>query len=406
MEPARSVNGGVFPPQFPGFPQAVPPAAPAGGTRPERAMFEEYTGGYQRSADISPVRKRVLFICGSINQTKQLHQVAMQMSDVDASFSPYYCDGVLELVRRSGLLETTILGGKLGNRCLAYLRTFDLDVDFQGRRGPYDLVVTCSDLIMPANIRGVPCVLVQEGMTDPENLLYHVVRRLRFLPRWLASTSTTGLSGLYDRFCVASEGYRRLFIRKGVDPAAIVVTGIPNFDDCARYLVNDFPLRHYVLVCTSDMRETFKFENRAKFIRKAVAIAAGRQLVFKLHPNENAARAEREIRAHAPGALVFRSGNTEEMIANCDVLITRYSTTVYVGLALGKECYSDFDLADLRSMVPLQHRSAARNIAAVCTGLLDAPPLPAGGRHRRAAPPRRRSVPRAIMGALFPGIGV
>ena len=365
-------------------------------------MFEGYPGEYQRSADISPVRKRVLFICGSINQTKQLHQIAMRMSDVDASFSPYYCDGALEIIRRTGLLDTTILGEKLKNRCLAYLRTYDLDVDYQGRRGRYDLVVTCSDLIMPRNIRGVPCVLVQEGMTDPENLLYHIVRRLRFLPRWLASTSTTGLSGLYDRFCVASEGYRRLFIRKGADPSTLVVTGIPNFDDCDRYLKNDFPLHHFVLVCTSDMRETFKYENRVKFIRKAVAIAAGRQLVFKLHPNENAARAAREIRAHAPGALVFSAGNTEEMIANCDVLVTRYSTTVYVGLALGKECYSDFDVEELRAMVPVQNRSAARNIAGVCAGLLADPSLAAPGIGAR----RQAGVHRTIMGALFPGLGV
>ncbi len=30
------------------------------------------------------------------------------------------------------------------------------------------------------------------------------------------------------------------------------------------------------------------------------------------------------------------------MIANCDVLITRYSSTVFVGLALGKETHSDY----------------------------------------------------------------
>jgi hypothetical protein len=279
-------------------------------------------------------------------------------------------------------------------------------VDFQGARGPYDLVLTCADLVVPRNIRQTPCVLVQEGMTDPENLVYQIVRRLRFLPRWLASTSTTGLSGFYDRFCVASEGYRRLFIRKGADPAKIVVTGIPNFDDCARYLRNDFPLRHFVLVCTSDMRETFKFENRKKFIRKAVRIADGRQLVFKLHPNEDFKRGEREIRRHAPGARVYTSGNTEEMIANCDVLITRYSTTVYVGLALGKECYSDFDMEELRGLAPLQNRSSARAIAGVCAKMLEEPPLRAGdsaGILRRRA--NRGSVYRAIVGGLFPGTG-
>jgi hypothetical protein len=367
--------------------------------------FEEKRDEYQSSADIVPVKKRVLFICGSINQTRQLHQIAMQMPDVDASFSPFYCDGLLEIFRRMGLLEMTVLGDKIRERCLAYLRTYDLDVDYQGTCGPYDLVVTCSDLIVPRNIRQTPSVLVQEGMTDPENLVYHVVRRLRFLPRWLATTSTTGLSGCYDRFCVASEGYGRLFIRKGVDPSKISVTGIPNFDDCAQFLKNDFPLKHFVLVCTSDLRETLKYENRKKFILKAVRIAGGRQLVFKLHPNENFARAEREIRRYAPGALVYTSGNTEEMIANCDVLITRWSTTVYVGLALGKECYSDFDMDELRSLMPLQNRSSARNIAAVCTAVLD------GQLRHSVAPARggrlhagRRTM--AILEGLFRGIGV
>ncbi len=348
------------------------------------------------------VKKRVLFICGSINQTRQLHQVAAQMPEIEASFTPYYCDGYLELLRKAGLLNTTVLGEKLAARCMAYLRTYDLGVDYRGSLGTYDLVVTCSDQIIPHNIRGIPLVLVQEGMTDPENLLFHLVRRFRFLPRWLASTSTNGLSGLYDRFCVASEGYRRLFIRKGADASRIAVTGIPNFDDCARYLNNDFPHRHYVLVCTSDARETLKFENRKRFILRAVSIAAGRQLIFKLHPNENFERGQLEIRRHAPGALVYTDGNTEEMIANCDVLITRYSTTVYVGLALGKECYSDFPMDDLRAMIPLQNRSAAKNIAQVCEEILEERPLgeelPGA---RRAIPAGRRGMYRAMLQGLF-----
>ncbi len=41
---------------------------------------------------------------------------------------------------------------------------------------------------------------------------------------------------------------------------------------------------NFVLVATSDMRETYKYENRKKFIKKAYKIADGRQLIFKLHP--------------------------------------------------------------------------------------------------------------------------
>lgn len=316
------------------------------------------------------MRKKILFICGSHNQTTQMHQIAQELPGYDHCFSPYYCDGILETSRKLGLIEFAIAGNRYVRRATEYIRNNNLTLDFQGRAHSYDLVVTCSDLVIPRNIRHNKIVLVQEGMTDPENFAYHVVRRLPFLPRWLASTSTTGLSHQYDFFCVASEGYKNLFIRKGVRPEKIVVTGIPNFDNCKKYLRNDFPYKNYVLVCTSDTRETFKWENRKQFILRAREIAGSRQLIFKLHPNERVDRATSEIKRYAPDALVFPTGNTEEMIANCDILITKFSSVVYVGLALGKEVYSGFNLEELKELTPIQNAAAARNIANVCRKLI------------------------------------
>jgi hypothetical protein len=68
------------------------------------------------------------------------------------------------------------------------------------------------------------------------------------------------------------------------------------------------------------------------------------------------------------------------MIANCDVLITRFSSTAFVGLALGKETHSDFDMGELRRLMPIQNGSAALQIANVCRRLLEAapPPIPPG----------------------------
>ena len=316
------------------------------------------------------MRKRILFICGSMNQTTQMHQIARHLTEHAQAFSPFYFDGPTEMLRRLGLVEFTIAGNKLAGRCREYLQANGLAIDYQGRKGPYDLVVTCTDLFLPRNILASPIVLVQEGITDPESAVYRLVKRLPFLPRWLAGTATTGLSDAYRAFCVASEGYRDFFIRKGVRPEKISVTGIPNFDDCRRYLRNDFPHRHYVLACTSPLREIFRGEDREAFIKRAVEIAAGRRLFFKLHPNENFDRAIREINRHAPGATVFTSGSAEEMIANCDVLLTRFSSTAFVGLALGKETYSDFDMDELRRLMPIQNGSAAAGIAAVCRRVL------------------------------------
>ena len=310
--------------------------------------------------------KRILFICGSMNQTTQMHQISRHLTGYEQAFTPFYCDGTLEALRRLKRLEFTIMGAKLADRCHRYLRASNLSIDYQGRRGPYDLVVTCSDVFVQKNIRGDRIVLVQEGITDPETSAFRLVQRHRSLPLWIAGTAATGLSDAYRAFCVASDGYRDLFVDKGAKAEKIVVTGIPNFDNCRRYLDNAFPHRHYVLVCTSPLREIFRGEDRPAFIRRAVAIANGRPMIFKFHPNEEMVRAENEVRQHAPGALTYRDGSAEEMIANCDVLITQYSSTAFVGLALGKETHSDFPADDLRRLLPLQNNAAAANIAEVC----------------------------------------
>lgn len=351
------------------------------------------------------LKKKILFICGSLNQTTQMHQIAKTLNEYEAWFTPYYSDGLEKFLYNARLAEMTVMGNKLANRCLDYLRHHQLPVDRGGTQHDYDLVVSCSDLVVQKNIRNKKIILVQEGMTDAETVAFHLVRALPFLPRWIAGTSTTGLSHAYHRFCVASEGYRDLFIRKGVAPDKIHVTGIPNFDHCERYHDNDFPYKNFVLVCTSDTRETFRYENRRKFIGNALKIAGGRQLIFKLHPNENVARATREINRWAPNALVYSAGSAEHMIANCAVLITRFSSTVYVGLALGKDVYSDYCVDHLKKLMPIQNNgTSALKIAGIIRHELEndplARPIPVA-RPRPAAvlPPRIKRYATRIMSA-------
>lgn len=313
-------------------------------------------------------RKKVLLICGSYNQTTMMHKISSYLKDYDCYFTPYYSDGFINVMVKAGLLDFTILGrnSEFQKQTEDYLQLNELCIDYAGSNNDYDLVLTCSDLIIPQNIKQKKLILVQEGMTDPENFMYYVVKTLK-LPRYFASTSTTGLSDAYDSFCVASEGYKKLFIKKGVRPEKLRVTGIPNFDNAADYLKNNFPHKEYCLVATSDTRETFKYENRKKFILDSLKIADGRQMIFKLHPNENRDRSTREINKYAPQAMVYSNGNTNHMIANCDVLVTKYSSVVYIGLALGKEVHSYFDLDMLKELTPLQNGGkSAQNIANVC----------------------------------------
>jgi hypothetical protein len=149
------------------------------------------------------------------------------------------------------------------------------------------------------------------------------------------------------------------------------VTGIPNFDNCRSFLDNDFPHHGYVMVATSDTRETFRRDDRRRFFEWVASIARDEPLLFKLHPNEVAARSTAEIRSRFPNAMVFADGNTNHMVANCRVLITQYSSVVYVGLALGKECHSFLPMDQLRRLAPVQNGgTSARNIARVCNQIL------------------------------------
>src|SRR3972149_9942506 len=120
------------------------------------------------------MRKRIFFICGWMNQTTQMHQISDNLPEYDHSFSPSYGHRFDEILRRRRLIEFTISGNKLAGRCRRYLQDHGLPIDYQGRNQPYDLVVTCSDVYLQKNIRDNRIVLVQEGITDPESMMFHL----------------------------------------------------------------------------------------------------------------------------------------------------------------------------------------------------------------------------------------
>lgn len=310
------------------------------------------------------MRKKILFVGGSLNQTTMMHKISIHLKDsYDCYFTPFFTDGYLEVLRKRGLLEFTILGGNFRKQTEEYLAANNLRVDYKGIDNTFDLMFLCTDLIIPKKVKAKKTILVQEGMTDPENIMFYLVKYLKF-PRYLASTSVTGLSDRYNYFCVASEGYRDLFISKGVKQEKIIVTGIPNFDNSTSFLNNNLSIKNYALVATSDARETFKYEDRLSFLRKAISLSEGKQIVFKLHPNENIQRAIKEIKSLVPDAVIYTDTGINELVANCDILITQYSSVVYLGLALGKTVHSYFNIDMLKRLAPIQNNgSSARNIA-------------------------------------------
>ncbi len=314
--------------------------------------------------------QKILFITGSLNQTSQMHQIASELPDFDCWFSQVFTDSpfVNFLINNTPLLDTTVFSGQFRRNSENYLNAHGLQLDYAARLNEYDLVVYCTDMIIPARMRNYKTLWVQEGMTDKFTLVTYIIKAFK-LPGFLCgNTSLNGSSNICDVYCAASEGYKQYFGKNGTQADKIIVTGMPNYDNLAQFSNNDFLHKNYVMVATTDMRETYRYENRPAFIKETVEIAAGRQLLFKLHPNENVERAENEIRKYAPaGTLIFTSGNTNQMIANCSELITQYSTVVYTGIALGKKVHSWFDVDELYKLQPLQNGgTSAKNIAGIC----------------------------------------
>jgi hypothetical protein len=56
--------------------------------------------------------ENILFICGSLNQTTMMHQIARQLAEYNCFFTPYYADGMENFAARLGLLNFTVLGGR------------------------------------------------------------------------------------------------------------------------------------------------------------------------------------------------------------------------------------------------------------------------------------------------------
>ena len=60
------------------------------------------------------------------------------------------------------------------------------------------------------------------------------------------------------------------------------------------------------------------------------------------------------------------------MVANCDELITQFSSLAFVGIVLDKKIHSYFDVEELYRLTPMQNGgTSAQNIAELCRGLIE-----------------------------------
>jgi hypothetical protein len=194
-----------------------------------------------------------------------MHAIASHLSEYDCYFSQFYSDHpLIKWGVKKGLVDNTILGGEFKKRSDDYLAFHKLKNDYEQKvfNHTYDLVVVCSDLLVPKAIRTTKSIWVQEGMTDKITVLSKIAKALD-LPRYLAgNTSLNGTSNLCDIYCAASEGYKNHFKSLGTDADKLVVTGMPNFDNVNELMYNNFQHRNFVLVATSDIRECMGRDDR------------------------------------------------------------------------------------------------------------------------------------------------
>lgn len=291
------------------------------------------------------------------------------MPECECVFTPIFSRFGLPTAaaRALGLLRSTTLDAAKQLRVASAIENLGLRLDL-GATQPYDLVVLGNDFFVPEGLRGVrPTVLVQEGWVWP----YSWRRRLaatRLVPPLFASANGIGLSHSYDYFCVASEGYKEAFAKSGIGRHRMVVTGLPGLDRVAsefRPLVEDTE-RRFVLVITHPGREYQEGENRQRLLNTASSKSKGRPIVVKLHPNENHERATREVRELLPEATVLIDADTNNLVANCDALITTYSTVIYSALLLGKEVHCSYPIKEIGRLLPDQNGCAAERIADTC----------------------------------------
>jgi hypothetical protein len=92
-----------------------------------------------------------------------------------------------------------------------------------------------------------------------------------------------------------------------------------------------------------------------------------------LHPREHFDRAIKEIKDHAPDSMIYTSGNTNDMVANCAFVVSTYSTVILGAAAMGKKVYSDFYSQELlEELKPIQNGgTSARAIANLGVELIE-----------------------------------
>ncbi len=144
--------------------------------------------------------RRVLFIGGSLNQTTILHKIALCLPEMQCSFTPFFAEGFHSILCKTGLLDHTIMCGAHRQATIQYIQDHNLLLDEGGRNGPFDLILTCTDLIVQPSLKGISNHIGARRKSLKQKALHINWWKTLGLPRLLAKTQLPGYRILMNTF--------------------------------------------------------------------------------------------------------------------------------------------------------------------------------------------------------------
>jgi UDP-N-acetylglucosamine 2-epimerase len=174
-----------------------------------------------------------------------------------------------------------------------------------------------------------------------------------------------------DKIAAMGEVIKNIYIESGIEPERIVVTGIAHFDllfnrnkeqDKQVLLGSDIEPSKRTILFTTDNISLSETQRMLSGVIDAVLKMQGVQLVVKVHPSEDAGPYQTMAeKYHDPGIRVVKDTDLYALISNCELLITKYSTTALEAMMIGKPVVI-INLSGQPTPVPYAEEGAALGV--------------------------------------------
>jgi len=317
---------------------------------------------------------KVLFIPGNVYHVRMFSNIyrGLRAEVVALSLEPYGGRG------RAGIERALAERGIPFRRVTDYWRdepSFILEVERP------DVVVVMNDVdpdcfpfVSEANRRGIPTLLIAEGISFGEP---PIERGPSFLLRVVKNIITSGnpmhtskvllrgmawrLSGRtvpdYDRYgmscsriAVWGEYSRELLVGMGADPAKVEVTGNPLFDDLAEGMFDPESVRRGLGMQAGEKLVVYASCNpvnigwwteeevgrTVRAVRRAAEEVPGCRLIVRPHPTEREEVYRKHLGGETGRVRVSKAERLYDLLGACDILITDASVVGLEAAVMGK----------------------------------------------------------------------